>query len=110
MLWRLTQGYYHIGGWSPPEIDFITVGLARTSIAEAKDLEDAAVRYLSGTKPWDRSEYRLENRGPSSDASEEIIYALQRNKEKDPIPRAGRPIELRIGYKSRRVTHEIAGQ
>src|SRR5262249_30157788 len=26
MLWRLTQGYYRDGGWSPQEIDFITVG------------------------------------------------------------------------------------
>jgi len=110
MLWRLTQGYYRDGGWSPQEIDFITVGLVRTRITEAKDLENAAVQYLSRNKHWDRSEYRLEDRGPSSNSSEEIIFALHRHDEKSRHPGAGRSVELRLGYKSRRVTREIAGQ
>jgi hypothetical protein len=110
MLWRLTQGYYREGGWSPPKIEAITVGLVRTRITEAKDLENAAVQYLSRTKHWDRSEYRLEDRGPSSDSMEEIIFALHRDDEKSPHPGAGRSVELRLGYKSRRVAREIAGQ
>jgi hypothetical protein len=110
MLWRATQGYYNIGGWSPPEIHVITNGLMRTRITEAADLENAAVQYLGHTKHWDRSEYRLEDSGPSSDLREEIIFALHRDDEQSPHPGAGRSIELRLGYKSRRVTREIAAQ
>jgi hypothetical protein len=111
MLWRQEQGYYsRDGAWSPASVEVITSGLMRTNIVEASDLENAAVRHLSRTKHWDRSEYRLESRGPSGDGREEVIFAIHRDDEQSPHPGAGRSIELRVGYDSREVTREIGAQ
>jgi len=110
MLWQQEQGYYPTMGWVPPRLDGIAIGLVRTSITEAADLETAAIGYLSTTKHWDPSEYGLEDRGPSSDLNDEIILAIHRDDEQSPAPGAGRSVELRVGYKSRSVTREIGGQ
>lgn len=110
MLWRDEQNYYAETGWVPTRITVITSGLLRVDIAETADLERAAVEYLRRTKNWDRAAYRLEDRGPASDASEEIVLAVHRDDEQPAHPGGGRSVELRLGYQSRRVTREIAGQ
>jgi hypothetical protein len=44
MLWRLEQGYYREGGWTPADINHIAIGLVRTSITEGAEPGNAAVR------------------------------------------------------------------
>ena len=110
MLWRVGQAYYTEGGWRPEPILVITDGLVRTDIDEPADLERAAVQYLTLHKHWDRAEYRLEYRGPSSDGAEEIVFALHRDDEHSPAPSSGRSVELRVNYQSRQVAREIGGQ
>jgi hypothetical protein len=109
MLWRFEQGYFSDGGWRPAKIESGSAGLLRTSIIPS-GLEDAAARYLSGARHWDRSEYYLEARGPSADGREEVILALRHDDEKIAHPGAGRSVELRLGYESRKVLREIGGQ
>jgi hypothetical protein len=92
------------------KIEVVANGQVQTRISEATDLENAAVQYLNRTKHWDRSEYRLEDRGPSSDPSKEIIVAIRHDDVQSPHPGASRWVELRLEYKGRRVTREIAGQ
>jgi hypothetical protein len=110
MLWREEQNFYEDTGWVPRTIEASTSGLTRVSIAGAAGLEEAAVQYLRSTKHWERSEYRLEDRGPASDGAEEILVALHRDDERSSRPGAGRSVELRVDYESRRVTRETGYQ
>jgi hypothetical protein len=110
LLWRIEQGYYGKGDWRPEKVEIMTNNLLSASITEASDLDGAAVQYLSRTKHWDRAEYHLENRGPSSDGCGEVIFALHRDDEHSLHPGAGRSVELHLSYDSRRVTREISGQ
>jgi hypothetical protein len=88
----------------------MTNNLLSSKINEASDLDSAAVQYLRRTRHWDRAEYNLENRGPSTDSSEEVIFALHRDDEHSPHPGAGRSVELRLDYQSRQATREFSGQ
>jgi hypothetical protein len=110
LLWRIDQGYYGGGSWRPEKVEVIAGNLLSCNIHEASDLDSAAVQYLSRTRRWDRAEYQLENRGPSSDSREEVIFALHRDDEHSPHPGAGRSVELRLDYNSRQVTREFSGQ
>ncbi len=110
LLWRIDQGYYRQGGWRPEKVEVMAGNLQSCNINEASDLDSAAVQYLSRTRHWDRAEYQLENRGPSSDSREEVIFALHRDDEHSPHPGAGRSVELRLDYHSRLVTREFSGQ
>lgn len=110
MLWRVEQAWYTEGGWRPARIKYVTDGLLPVRIKEATDLEAAAVQYLAGTKHWERSEYQLEFRGPAGDGREEIVFVLHRDDERSASPGAGKTVELRLGYKSRKVSREIGGQ
>jgi hypothetical protein len=110
MLWRVEQSWYTEGGWVPPRIGYVTTGLLPVRIKQAADLEAAAVQYLASTRHWKRSEYQLEFRGPSSDGREEVVFVLHRDDLHSDSPGAGKSLELRLGYASRKVSHEIGGQ
>lgn len=111
LVWRGEQDYFkwQDRGWVPKEY-YSMANLLSINIEPASDLERAATQYLSRTKHWDPSEYKLESRGPSSDGKEEVIFALHRDDEKSLVPGAGRSVELRLAYETREVTREIAGQ
>ena len=110
MLWRAEQNYYRAGGWNPPDMDVVAGGLTQVRITGDSSLRNAAVRYLTDVKHWKPEEYRLEFRGPAAGANEEIVMAIHRDDERHPLPGAGRSLELRVDYRSRRVIREIAGQ
>jgi hypothetical protein len=110
MLWKTEQGYYRRDGWMPPRIEGVAMGLTRVDIDEATDLENAADEYLKRVKGWSPEQYRLEDRGPSPDLSEEVFFALHSDDESNSLPGAGRSVELRVSYKDRKVMREIGGQ
>ena len=110
LLWRADQGYFGDSGWRPEKVAIMTSNLVVIKVGEATDFEHAAVEYLRRTKHWDRSEYRLEDRGSSSDGHEQVMFALHREDEHSPHPGAGRSVELRLSCESGQVMREIAGQ
>jgi hypothetical protein len=110
ILWQIEQGYFNNDGWRPQKIEYVSAGLLRAGITEASDLQDAAVDYLTRTRHWDRSAYRLESRGPAADSSGEIIAAIHRDDESKAHPGSGLSLQLLLDYDSRRVTREIAFQ
>jgi hypothetical protein len=110
LLWRIEQGYYGAGEWRPEKVEIMTSNLLSSMITEASDVDSAAVQYLSRTRQWDRADYTLETRGPSSDSREEVIFALHRDDEHSLHPGAGRSVELRVDYQSRQVMREFSGQ
>ena len=110
IVWRVEQGWFKEGGWRPQSMADVTAGLLRVSIKEAADLNAAAVEYLTRTKNWDRSVYRLESRGPAVDGSGEIIAAIHRDDDRPGSPGAGSSVQLLLDYGSRQVTREIAFQ
>src|SRR5262249_47953150 len=93
MLWKTEQGYYRRDGWMPPRIVAVAGGLVRVDIHEATDLENAAGEYLKRVKGWNPEQYRLQDRGPSTDLSEEAFFALHLGDESNPLPGAGRSVE-----------------
>ena len=110
ILWRYTQRFYVQDKWTPKKIEFGSAGLALVTISEVSDLNAAAVQYLTVTKHWDASTYRLENRGPVADGSGEIIAAIHRDDESSPRPGTGLSTQLFLDYTSRKVAREIAFQ
>jgi hypothetical protein len=110
ILWRFEQGYYNPDGWRPQTIEHISASLLRASITEASDLQNVAVEYLTRTRHWNRSAYRLESRGPAGDGSGEIIAAIHRDDHSNPNPGSGLSLQLLLDYDLRRVIREIAFQ
>jgi hypothetical protein len=110
IVWRIEQAWFNEGGWRPKTMEFVYSGLVRVTIVEASDLIAAAVEYLVRTHHWDRSLYRLEDRGPSGDRRGEIIAAIHRDDERGTAPGSGLSLQLLLDYDSRKVTREIAFQ
>jgi hypothetical protein len=89
----------------------VSAGLLRVSIVEAMDLEAATTEYLARVHHWDRSEYRLESKGPSNDGQGEIIAAIHRDDEREGAsPGSGKSLQLVLDYQSLKVLRESAFQ
>jgi hypothetical protein len=110
ILWRFEQGYFRTDGWRPAAVDIVPAGLLHANITEATDLHEAATKYLTSVKHWERSTYRLEDHGPAEDGSGEIVAAIHREDESTSQPGSGLSVQLLLDYRSRRVTRELAFQ
>lgn len=110
IVWRFTQGLFREDGWRPRTIEFGSAGLLRVRMAEGAELQNAAVAYLTRTRRWQRADYRLESRGPSSDGSGEVMAAIHRSDERTGAPGSGLSVGLVLDYNSRQVVREIAFQ
>lgn len=80
ILWRIEQGFFQEDGWRPSKIEFVSAGLLRATITEA------------------------------ADGSGELIAAIHRKDETNPLPGTDVSVNLVLDYQSRRVTRAIAFQ
>ncbi len=110
IVWRYKQGFYNVDGWRPEKIESGMEGFESAVITEATDLNTAAHAYLKRTKGWAPSSYELEDRGPASDATGEIIAAIHHDDQAAQAPGSGLSVQLLLDYKSRQVAREIAFQ
>jgi hypothetical protein len=77
---------------------------------ESAGHEGAVVQYIGRTKGWNRSEYRIESRGPSIDGQNEVFAVIYLDDERSSRPGAGRSVELYLDRISQQVTRELGGQ
>jgi hypothetical protein len=112
MLWRFEELHYKATGWTEPRImyDFRT-GLLRVDISpEPIAQESVAVQYISKTKGWKRSQYRIENRGLSTDGRSAVLEIIFLNDLYWPKPGAGESVVLHVDRATHQVTKELGGQ
>lgn len=99
MHWRYEQQYFARSGWKRPEMEWNY----RTGLLSV-DFDHAIVRYISRTKGWRRSDYRIERRGDN-------VYAvIHADDERNPTPGAGKSVELHLDPRSHEVIKELGGQ
>ena len=66
--------------------------------------------YIERTRGWDPSEYRIESRGSSPDATSDVFAVIHQSDEHSPHPGAGLSVELRVNRASRQIEKEVSGQ
>jgi hypothetical protein len=106
MFWRYEQQYWSGRGWSEPAMMWNSqTGLLSVKIQpEEKGLEAAVVEYMTRTRGWARSEYRIENRGPG------VVAVIHREDERGGHPGGGKSVELHLDPVTHRVEKEFGGQ
>ena len=112
MLWRFEQQYYSRTGWNDGYVmyDFST-GLLRVKISpEIIAQESVVVDYISQTKGWKRTDYRIENREVSADGRMDLVAVINLADERSPSPGAGLSVVLYVDRASHKVTQELGGQ
>jgi hypothetical protein len=112
MLWRFEELYYKATGWNEPRTmyDFRT-GLIRVHISsEPIAQESVAVEYISKTKGWKRTQYRIECRGLSADGRSDVLAIILLKDLYWPAPGAGESLVLHVDRSTHRVTQELGGQ
>lgn len=111
MRWLYQRDYYRRGGWTDPLMkwDFHT-GLQAVEIRpESAGAEGAVVRYIAGTKHWNRSEYTIERRGPTQDGLSEVFAVIHLCEACGAVA-GGKPIELYVDRGREVVTREFGGE
>lgn len=112
MLWRFEQEYYSRTGWNEGYMmyDFFT-GLLRVKITPAMIAQESVVvEYISRTKGWKRTDYRIESRGVSADGRSDVLAVIHLADERSPSPGAGLSVVLHVDRVSRQVAQELGGQ
>ncbi len=90
--------------------DYFT-GLLRVKITpETIAQETAVVQYISRTKGWKRTDYRIESRGVSADGRSDVLAVIYLQDERSPSPGAGQSVVLYVDRASLQVTQELRGQ
>jgi hypothetical protein len=112
MLWRLEQQCFGGTGWTEGLMmyDFRT-GLIRVEIrVEAIAMETVVAQYISRTKGWKRTDYRIESRGLSTDGRSDVLAVIHLQDERSPSPGAGQSVVLYVDRDSHQVKQEFGGQ
>lgn len=110
MRWRYEQHYYRDRGWTKPAMLWMSqTGLVAISIHPDR-YERAVVKYVDRTKHWRRNEYRIENRGRTTDGRNMQVAVIHVDDERSPVPGTGRSIQLYLDPLSEEVTREPGGQ
>lgn len=112
MLWRYEQQYYSKKGWNEGYMmyDWFT-GLVWVKISpETSAQESVVVEYISRTKGWKRTDYRIENQGLSADGHSDVVGVIHLRDAYSPSPGAGLSVVLRVDRESHQVTQELGGQ
>lgn len=112
MLWRFEQEYYSRKGWNAGYMmyDFFT-GLLRVKItSEVIPQEPVVVEYISRTKGWKRTDYRIESQGLTPDGLSDVLAVIHLQDLYSPSPGAGKSVVLHVNRATHQVTQELGGQ
>jgi hypothetical protein len=113
MVWRYEQWFYpSLGGWTASDITHEgSTGLIHVSLRpETSNNENVVAKYITRTKGWKRTEYRIESRGLSPDARCSAFAVIYLDDERGASPGAGRSVELYVDRASHQVIQELGGQ
>ncbi len=73
-------------------------------------MEEAVSQYLAERKNWKPAEFRVELRGVTPDEICAVVWAVHHEDEVNPVPGAGKSIELHIRLQDYRVIRELKFQ
>jgi|GEM_PF-549521 len=112
MLWRYEQQYYSEKGWNEGYMmyDWFTGLLKVKIISETIAQESVVVEYISRTKGWKRTDYRIESQGLSADGLSDVLSVIHLRDAYSPSPGAGLSVVLHVDRASHQVTQELGGQ
>lgn len=112
MLWRYEQQYYSSPGWKPPAMMWNSqTGLLSVNIRpESHGPEGAVVRYITGTRCWNRSEYDILHRRPSHDGQTDVFAVIYVGDALATAPGAGESVELYVDRAKKEVVRELGAQ
>src|SRR5262245_7074976 len=82
----------------------------RLKSPEDTQIERDVTEYLTAMKGWKQGEFRVEVNGLSKDGSCAIVWAVFLEDERNPVPGAGRSVEIEVERKTRQVLREFAFQ
>jgi hypothetical protein len=98
LVWRYENWFYSRDGWSDSMTHGGRTGLVRTEL-RPDPAEKFVVDYISRTKQWQRSAYRVESLGPSADGKSDAFAIVYQPDES----RAAQSVEVYVD----RASHQV---
>ncbi len=83
---------------------------ARVQPVDEARIEEAVTQYLAERKNWKPAEFRVELQGVTPDEICAVVWAVHHQDEANPVPGAGKSVELHIRRQDYRVIRELKFQ